>query len=37
MHLVLLLEILKPFFIVHFDILIHYCIFLSKDATFLEL
>ena len=38
MHLILLLEILKPFFIVHFNILLmHCCIFLSMGAIFLEL
>ena len=38
MHLVLLLEISKQFFIVHFNILLmHWCIFLSMVTMFLEL
>ena len=38
MHLVLLLEILKPFFTAHFNILLmHCCIFLSVVTMFLEL
>ena len=34
MLLVLLLEILKPFFMIHFNILMHSCIFLSMVTMF---